>query len=212
MSPIYCERMTDPAFWAEPCNALSNLFFMIAAAAAYRAIQRSEGAANRVSYLLVAILFLIGVGSFLWHTFALPWALVADVVPIQVFMLLYAYGFPRYVLGRSVRYALAFLFSFVAFSVLFTSTVDGTLFNGTVAYVPALVFLAVMRLQLGEDPRAGRLSAALSVFMVSMGLRAVDLAVCDRFPVGTHMFWHLLNALCLYLLVRVMAAPTKSAA
>ena len=36
---LYCER-TDPSFWAEPVNALTNIAFLIAAYAAYRLWRR----------------------------------------------------------------------------------------------------------------------------------------------------------------------------
>jgi hypothetical protein len=36
---IYCER-TDPSFWAEPVNALTNIAFLLAAALAFCAWRR----------------------------------------------------------------------------------------------------------------------------------------------------------------------------
>ena len=89
----YCER-TDAAFWAEPINALSNLAFVIAAIWMWRA---SSGLA--AARLLSAILFAIGVGSFLFHTFATVWAAIADVVPIVLFVLVYLYLVNRDIVG-----------------------------------------------------------------------------------------------------------------
>ena len=80
----YCER-TDAGYWSEPVNALSNAGFLLAAV-----VMLAPGrAGDRGARLLAAVLFLIGVGSFLFHTHAQVWAALADVVPIQAFILIY---------------------------------------------------------------------------------------------------------------------------
>jgi len=79
----YCERL-DPGFWAEPVNALTNAAFLVAALVMWR---RSAGIAE--ARWLAGVLFAIGVGSFLFHTFATVWAVISDVVPILVFTLSY---------------------------------------------------------------------------------------------------------------------------
>ena len=81
----YCER-TDAGYWSEPVNALSNAGFLLAAVVMWRL-----AAGDRGARLLAAVLFLIGVGSFLFHTHAQVWAAVADVVPIQAFILIYVW-------------------------------------------------------------------------------------------------------------------------
>ena len=67
---IYCERTTG-AFWAEPINALTNLAFIIAALvvwpAAWRRPERSL-----LELTVIALVGVIGVGSFLFHTLATP--------------------------------------------------------------------------------------------------------------------------------------------
>jgi hypothetical protein len=76
----YCERGLDPAFWAEPLNALSNAAFLIAAWWAWRTWRQSLQA-GQAELGLVALLAVIGAGSFLFHTFATRWAALADVIP-----------------------------------------------------------------------------------------------------------------------------------
>jgi hypothetical protein len=46
-----------------------------------------EGTRDAGARALVVVLFAIGVGSWLFHTHAQVWAAVADVVPIQIFIL-----------------------------------------------------------------------------------------------------------------------------
>ena len=83
----YCER-TDASLWAEPLNAFSNLAFIAAFVAGlwcYRRYRQETGRQRWEFILLLALLCGIGVGSFLFHTFATRWALVADVGPITLF-------------------------------------------------------------------------------------------------------------------------------
>ena len=66
----YCER-TDASFWSEPLNAVTNLAFLITALVSW---QRVRGERLPLAGLLCALLAMIGIGSFLFHTFATRWA------------------------------------------------------------------------------------------------------------------------------------------
>ena len=84
----YCERGLDPSFWAEPFNAITNLGFILGACyAAWDLSRRPKDEAKLFRYALILNVVLIGIGSFLFHTYATPRASAADVVPIGVFML-----------------------------------------------------------------------------------------------------------------------------
>jgi len=103
---IYCERL-GPGFWAEPVNALTNAAFVIAALVAAVAARRA-GLRQRALWALIVLAGLIGVGSFLFHTFATPWAALSDVVPIWSFVALYLVTFATQVAGiRPLRLVLA---------------------------------------------------------------------------------------------------------
>ncbi|SDN16912.1 Ceramidase [Methylobacterium phyllostachyos] len=80
----YCER-TGPDFWAEPVNALSNAGFLLAAAAAARRGSRADPP-DRAALALAGLIAVVGIGSFLFHTLAVTWAMLADVIPIAVFV------------------------------------------------------------------------------------------------------------------------------
>jgi hypothetical protein len=47
-----------------------------------------------------------------------------------------------------------------------------------------------------------RMLSASLLFSASISMRSIDLTICDDWPYGTHIFWHLLNAAVLYLVVR----------
>jgi hypothetical protein len=216
----YCER-TDAAFWSEPVNAVSNAAFLAAAWLAYRLWRRS-GRGDRSALALIALTAVVGVGSFLFHTFANRWSLLADVLPITVFIYSYfALAMTRY-FGRGFFAAVALALGFAVFNAAFlrgwslvfgASGVDWT--NGSVGYFPAaFAMLGVGALLLwqawrrsGDEAvrmeRAGHaLMLASAIFSVSLVFRSIDLAVCSWLATGTHFLWHLLNAAVLFILVK----------
>ena len=86
---IYCER-TGPEFWSEPVNAITNFAFIISALFIAKLIRDQWHRGNRdvVWWIFCALIFIIGVGSWLFHTHATRWALLSDVIPIAIFILL----------------------------------------------------------------------------------------------------------------------------
>ena len=78
---LYCER-TAVGLFNEPLGLISNVAFLIAAF--YLSRQSRQSIA---SYLLIAWLSVIGIGSGLFHAFATTATLLMDVVPIQGFIL-----------------------------------------------------------------------------------------------------------------------------
>ncbi|PXW58016.1 ceramidase [Chelatococcus asaccharovorans] len=206
----YCERL-DPGFWAEPVNALTNGAFFIAgigAAVLMLTRDRRDGPA----ILLIALTLLIGIGSFLFHTFANRWSALADVVPIGVFILVYFFTAMRRFLGLSVAWAASATVGFQGFAVLVTwlwrtAVVIPLGFdpiNGSAGYLPALVaIIGVGVAAMPRDPEtARRLFIAGGVFVLSLACRALDARICDAVPVGSHFLWHILNGTLLFLLMR----------
>lgn len=225
----YCERGLNPAFWAEPFNAASNLAFLVAAVAMAGRLNelppdlpRLRRAALALMLLLVAA---ISVGSFLFHTLATRWAEIADVLPITGFMVLYLAFALRLWMGLGWTTIVCSLVVFLAISGLL-SRIDcaslafvvpdrvaalgiapGTCFRGTIAYAPALCALLVMGLWIGPRQAAGRtLLIAAATFGCAMTLRRLDQDICPSTAIlgaarGTHALWHLLNAVTLGLLL-----------
>jgi hypothetical protein len=222
LAPIsaYCER-SDAGFWAEPVNALSNAAFLVAAGlAAWRLRQgdRFDGPALALS-VLVAV---VGVGSFLFHTLAVRWSLLADVLPIALFIYGYVLLAMRRYFGLGLAAAIGATLGFAMLNLGLEPALDtvlgratDALTNGSIAYVPAilaLVGVAVGLLQpqgcdLGPArARAGRgLLGVAALFALSLAVRTLDRAVCPVWPLGTHALWHILNAGVLYALIRIAA-------
>ena len=205
---IYCERM-DAGFWAEPVNAVTNAAFLVAA---FVLARRLRGSDDRAAWFLTALVAAIGIGSFLFHTFATGWAAIADVAPIALFMLsAVAIGLKRrFDLPVQAAALGTIVFVFAVFMLNFTRLIT-VIPAGSVSYLPAALtlFLFAGFLARRKDPFARFFLLAAPVFALSLTLRSVDMAVCGGFPVGTHFFWHLLNAVTLYLVTRgLMKQPT----
>lgn len=197
----YCERL-GPEFWAEPVNALTNAAFLVAALIAYLDARR-RGGLDAATVLLLALVVAVGIGSFLFHTVATAWAAVADVAPIQLFILVYFALAMRRFVGLGWPASLAATAGFAVVSVAGAAglaALAADALNGSEGYVPPLLALAIVGAALARAGRPGAgfsLLAAALLFAVSLGLRTVDAAVCERIPFGTHFLWHTLNGVLL---------------
>lgn len=209
----YCERGGDGGFWAEPFNAWSNGAFHLASLAAL-VLWLTHRRSNRGVFelLLIALVFVIGTGSFLFHTLATRWAIIADIAPIGLFMVLYVGYALRRLAGFNWLVTLLGVGLFAA--ILWQAgqmRCGGTLcLHGSVAYLPAFGALVIMGLGLAifRRPGWGYVLAGAFVFALSLTLRTFDKDWCaqtvfDGFGrIGTHYWWHILNALLLYMLLR----------
>lgn len=214
----YCERGLDPGFWAEPLNAVTNVAFLIAAAAGLMAWQmnrhdlRGNARPAAVELALALLVFVIGIGSFLFHTFATPWAAVADVAPIGLFMIAYLGYALRVFVGAGWLVTLAALALFLAGMGFADGVTCGgrPCLNGSMAYLPALAVLVLIGgwLAVKRHPAARLILAGAALFAVSLTFRSLDRTLCPSTALfgrgvwGTHFLWHVCNATLLYLLLR----------
>jgi len=201
---IYCERV-DPSFWAEPLNAVSNAAFLIAAAAIFLRWRR-EAPDDRPALFLILVLTAIGIGSFLFHTFANRWSVLTDVIPISVFIYVYFFFALRRFFGVGWPVALVATVVFLIASFAVESTLPRDFLNGSGGYLPAvLAILIIGAVMLGRRPEIGRsVLLAGGILVVSVTARSIDMAVCEALPIGTHYFWHILNAVTLYVMLGVL--------
>ncbi len=203
---IYCER-TSSAFLAEPLNFVSNLAFLAVAILLHRKL-RSESYPAALHYLVYLIYF-IALGSGLFHSVATFWTIWADVVPIGIFLFAYLGLWMKLAGWNGVRCSLGYL-GFIALSLLLAKAVGPQKLNGSESYLGALVTLGAIAAYTKHFrwPTASRYMNAWVLFLLSFGLRSIDIRSCPIFPIGTHFFWHLLNAIVLWLLMT--AALTKA--
>lgn len=221
----YCERGFDPSFWAEPLNAVTNIGFVLAGVFAARELAArppAEPKAMRAG--LIGLVLVIGIGSFLFHTYATPLAATADAAPIGVFMLVYlVYALSRFV-GMPVLLIPLALAGFawviqqamqlqcwrgqIGIPLLGTVLENTGCLNGSIGYLPALAAMLGIGfwLTLRRHPSAPYVLGAALVFMLSLTFRTMDRIWCRELmvgghPLGTHFLWHLLNSATLYLLL-----------
>jgi ceramidase len=222
---LYCERGTNQALLAEPINAVSNVAFLLAALVGLQLVMWRPPEERGPDLLLLPVLVLfIGLGSLAFHLYADEGTALADVLPISVFMLVYlGFALNRF-LGVPPGFTVLLVIGFAAIMAM-TGQVrcwDGGIgipgpdiqsaklcLNGSIFYLPALIALIIVGL-VAEERRhraAPYLLWAAAIFAVSITLRSLDLALCDKVviegrKVGTHFAWHVLNALTLFLLLR----------
>ena len=198
----YCERC-GPGLFDEPINAVSNIVFLIAGWTAWRQGKRL-GSLSLGLWSLIGLSISVGIGSLTWHTFATPWALYFDVVPILLFQLCFLWLYLRYVaiVNRAIVVSLVLAYIFVD---LWLRQYRGRL-NGVLLYAPAIGFsLSIgvyhcVRSQ--REPYVLLVSAML--FCIALICRTIDLIVCRWLPIGTHFLWHLLNGFVIYLSLRAL--------
>jgi Ceramidase len=202
----YCERL-DPSFWAEPLNALSNASFIVAGILLI--LQWRKSPRSMTGLVLVLNVLVIGLGSFLFHTFANRWSSLADVLPITVFIHLYLVLALHTFLGFRWAMAIGATLAFLLLSP-FIGRAIATLIGSSAFYVPALLSIFAVAVAARNRTVSSGLCAAGIVFAISIAYRAADLPLCDLHPQGTHARWHLLNGIVLYLLVRVYLRSTAA--
>lgn len=209
----YCERGLDAGFWAEPINAVTNAAFYLAAFMAFILWGRGAGGQRRIGDLgLIVLVFVIGTGSFLFHTLANRWSAIADTAPIGIFMLVYlGYVLKRFFgHGWLVTLLGMALFAGVIWQTMALRCAGGACLSASIAYLPALAALVGLGilLLLRRHPAGTLIMCGGIVFAASLTLRSMDPVLCESTDlagygrVGTHFMWHVLNASLLYLLLR----------
>ncbi|WP_048454710.1 ceramidase domain-containing protein, partial [Methylobacterium tarhaniae] len=139
----YCER-TGPGLLAEPLNAVSNAVFVVAAILLLRRGRTPDPVADGFAGLIGVI----GIGSALFHTLAVQWAMLADVIPIALFIHAYFFLALRRFLGLSAPAALVGTLAFAVAATVFEPALSrlagqplGPLTNGSIGYAPAALAL-----------------------------------------------------------------------
>lgn len=197
----YCERL-GPGLWAEPLNAVTNAAFVLAALVM---AARLRGEPLPLAHALTIVLALIGLGSFLFHTFAQPWAGALDVVPILGFILLYLFAASRDFLGLSPLWSGVIVLGFLPASALLIPVLETLpVYGASAGYMPVPILIAFYAWLLRANPALSRgLALGAGLLMISLTFRSLDMPLCESLPIGTHFLWHILNAILLAWMIEV---------
>ena len=206
----YCERL-DASFWSEPVNAITNASFILAALVAFL-MWRKRAPGDWLALALILITLATGIGSFLFHTFANRWSLLADVIPIALFIHVYLFAALNRFLGLRWYWAAGITGLFFVASP-FAGRLFAPLVGSSAGYLPALaaIFIVAALAWRSNARLAKGLAAAGVVFAASLTFRTLDMPVCGSLALGTHFMWHILNGLVLFLLLRLLLPATGGA-
>ena len=198
---IYCERL-DIGIWAEPINAVTNVAFILASIFMWlRCKNLVEGR------ILSFLLFSIGCGSFLFHTFAQTWAAILDVTAILIFILAYIFVANRRFLAWSKMVSLIGVILFFPYQLLLASILSSIQFFGSSEQyisVAILIFIYSGLLRKTEPNLSRGLLIGATILCLSIVFRIIDEPLCSILSVGTHFVWHILNAIMLSWMIEIL--------
>ena len=188
--------------WAEPINAVTNIAFILAAIIMWlRCKNLVEGK------ILSFLLFSIGCGSFLFHTYAQTWAALLDVTAILIFILTYIFVANRRFLVWSKMVSLIGVIMFFPYQLFLVSILSNIQFFGSsVQYIPVaiLIFIYSGLLRKSEPNLSRGLFIGAAILCLSIISRTVDEPLCSILSVGTHFVWHILNAIMLSWMIEIL--------
>src|SRR3989344_3741454 len=98
----YCERQGNNTWNAEPVNAVTNIALFIAAWFIWKLLEKNKITDWKWRLLPISV-FLIGIGSSLYHTFRSPVTMLADAAPIYLFFLVYFFLFTKIFLKQAAN-------------------------------------------------------------------------------------------------------------
>jgi len=195
-------------------NAWSNGAFLIAAIAGWRLLSVSPNAkAHRTIRALTLLGALAGIGGYLFHRSDAPYARWGETVPILAFMLLYVWLLLRRFFHWNFLFAIPVVAIYAVAVYWLETHAPGQAPFGRAMNLPTLVLflLAAIGFLLRLREAFWPMLWALVVLLASSVASTADAPICPMLGLGTHVIWHLLDALLLYLLLRlaVLHAPRR---
>ena len=196
---FYCERLM-PGFWAEPANAVSNPGFIFAAFFGFYCWKSSK---SNWMFFLSFLALLVGIGSFLFHTYATRWAHLADLLPIALFMSSFLVFVQKRLLHFSNLKTFLVMCIFITAAVLIELYQPRHILGGSLGYTHAVIALSMVAyiFRKRRHPYSKYFSAGLQVFLLSLVFRTLDGYLCEINPFGSHFIWHLTNAALIFILL-----------
>jgi hypothetical protein len=200
-----CER-TGLGPFAEPLNVLSSLWFIFVAVRIYLYYHANEDFERKWMWdihILTVLCFIIGVNSVIFHAFPTHTTELLDTIPIVMFIMIY-FCSVLFRIGHCNWFQGGIcLIAFTGFSYFLVKQFPEAL-NDSIGYLSSMIALIVIavHLYLQARPSSQHFMMAAIVGVCSLFCRAIDHAVCDMLPTGTHFLWHTLNATLLYILLK----------
>lgn len=205
----YCER-SGPEYWSEPLNALTNLAFVLAAVLVWPRVR-----GRPTGQVMAVTLAVIGVGSWLFHTHANRLTGLMDVLPILAFILIYVFAATRDYFGARPWVAGLVTLGFIPYAAALVPVfglIPGIGSSAGYAPVPLLILIYALLLRHRAPATARGLAIGAGILILSLTARTLDQPLCAAMPMGTHLWWHLLNATMLGWMILVWSRHRDGAA
>ncbi len=205
--PIYTEQPAIDGLF-EPVNTLTNLFFIAAGIYLLVWLGKRKQLDQKGAYLS-SVLILIGIGSFAWHFYRANTTLMMDSIPIGVFVLSYLFFYLKHVQKRMLWVIVLFIGFFVytpVFTYLLMTFLEHVFGSGGAEYFAAISYFMVLQIinSVNNVSVIKKSMIIAGVFCLSLFFRQIDLHAAGIISFGTHFLRHTLNALTLFLMVRLL--------
>ncbi len=202
----YCER-TSTDLLSEPLNLFSNAAFFVAAFYMQMFCKKKNIANHPHVKILIALTYLVGIGSTIFHSFANILTNLCDVIPIGLLVVTAVYFIMRDIFQFSLVRSLLWLGILAATCIFIVLTIKIPALNHSEMYLGplgALIVLAVYSRLVGNRNSSELLFSSL-FFVISLIMRSIDQRFCQIWPHGTHFLWHTFNGLTLVFVMRFYA-------
>lgn len=128
-----------------------------------------------------------------------------DSIPIYIFIVVVLYSLLNWLLGNNNKAAIV-TGSFVLFQITLWLILPSTITNSSIRHIINLVafscILYLLRKKHGIIPK--ETWYAFTFYFAAIIARTIDLPLCSHFIYGTHMIWHVLNAIAVYFAVKML--------
>lgn len=201
--PVYCEHITEGLF-TEPLNVVSNAVFFFSGILSFLLLKKYK-VKSKVLWFLSFNILLIGTGSALWHIFRTSPALIMDSIPIYVFIVVMLYSLLQWLLRSKMRAATvtgSFVLSQIVLWLILPSNVTNSSIRHIINLIAFSCLLYFLKKKNGAIPK--ETWYAFSLYFFAIIARTIDLPLCSFFRYGTHMLWHMLNAISVYFAVKML--------
>lgn len=205
INSIYCENLASTFHIAEPINTITNISFFIATFMLFKTYKKQKNKQLDIIFL-ISLLFLIGLGSTIWHLTQSFIGELLDMIPILLFLIIYIYSFSRKIIKLKWYYTFLILILFIFATFNLPSLFDKDPIKTSSGYLPALLILFIFTIYTYYKNKyvyKDLLTSSL-IFIVSIILRSLDFVFCNTLIIGTHFLWHILNGILLYILINAL--------
>ena len=193
---FYCER-NNLTLLAEPLNLFTNILFLF-----FSILLFFDNTIKDKNFSF--ILFGIGIGSMLYHSIATTFTALVDIAFIILFIFYYlVILYNKLYIKKNYAYILSVIF--IVFCYAFGYVFYNSFLGSSAFYFPILLHLILLLFYFIYEKKYFYFKKFIFIpllFLISLYLRTVDIKYCSAFSIGTHFFWHILNSIVLYLLIK----------